>query len=103
MLNKIKDWSENGIKFFMAWDSSTDKPSATLFFSYVAFILSVISVIVLHFRPDLFVGSATTITLWVIATVLYMFRRLQKAKFDLDDRSFELEGEEENEDKNNVK
>jgi hypothetical protein len=42
------------------------------------------------------VVTATTITalVWVVATILYMIRKLNKAKIDLNDQSIELENEE---------
>jgi hypothetical protein len=99
MWEKIKQiwssWSTEGMKLPFVHDGATGKPSVTLLFTYIAFTLSVISVIVLHLKLDLVVATITTIIFWVLSVVFYLIRNLQKAKFDLDDKSIELEGEDE--------
>ena len=91
-LQRWKDWSLNGLHVPFIHDSSTNKPSITLAFPYITFILSIISIVSLHFNKDLFVATATTLMFWLVSTVLYMIRRITKAKIDLDDRAIELDG-----------
>ena len=100
MLETIKEklrliyekWSSKGIKLPFLYDPTTDKPSITLFFPYASFVVALTSVISLHFKPSLLIPTCVSISFWTIATVLYMIRKINKAKFDLDDKSIELEG-----------
>lgn len=93
----INRWCTTGIKFPFAHDATTGKPSITLFFPYVTGFISIVSVIALHFKLDLVIASLTCIVFWLIAMILYMLRRISKAKFDLDDKSFELDSDSEKE------
>lgn len=97
-MNTIKEaierWSTVGIRLPFLFDPVSNKPSITLLFTYVTFLLSIISIIVLHLKPDLVVATASTLIFWVLAVVFYLLRNLQKAKFDLDDKSIELESDE---------
>jgi len=95
ILAKWRDWSINGIYLPFIHDPSTKSPSITLMFPYVTFTLSIISIIALHFKLELFVATTTTLMFWLVSTILYMIRRITKAKIDLDDKSVELDGGEE--------
>ena len=79
-----------------AIDKVTKKPSVTLLFAYVAFILATLASGYLLYR-DVIAGTVSCLTLFFGTLVFYRLRRLDKVKFDLDDKSFELEssGEEE--------
>ncbi len=96
MSEKIKKFLEEsavrGMYLPLAYDAG--KPSITMFFSYLANTLAIISLALLHVKGEPFVATLTTTSYAIIQTVLYMLRRLSKAKIDLDDRSFDLEGEE---------
>lgn len=92
MGNLFKKWSQIGVMWPFVHDGSTKKPSITIAFAYVSYIMVVISVICLHFKPELLTATLTTISVWLAAVVFYMLRKLTKAKVDLDDRSFELDG-----------
>jgi len=85
-------WSTIGVKLPFAYDPTTDKPSITLFFPYASFVVALASVIALHFYPTLLPATTISIIFWVLATVLYMVRKINKAKFDLSDKSIEIEG-----------
>ena len=85
----------NGIHLPYAHDPVSGKPSITLLFPYITFVLSVISLVLLHIKPSLIVATTTTLIFWGISVVFYMLRKLSKAKFDLDDKSFELDSGEE--------
>jgi hypothetical protein len=99
MSEKVKQFfvkaSTEGLYLPVAHDAG--KPSVTLFFMYLSNLLAVVSLALLHVKGDAFTATTTTAIYAVVQTVLYMFRRLQKAKFDLDDKSVELEGEEDDE------
>jgi hypothetical protein len=98
MIQKIKELIKksctNGIYFPFAHDPVTKIPSVTLLFPYITFILAMSSVIALHFKQTLLIPSLVSILFWALSVIFYMIRTLQKAKIDLDDKSIELEGEE---------
>lgn len=97
IITKIKDWSENGIKFWYAYDGSTDKKSITLFFTYITFWVALLGSIAVYFKSDLLFASINSIAFWILAFVMYRIRSLDKFKVDLDDRSIELSGDEKDE------
>lgn len=94
-MNKIKEiwgkWNKEGIRLPFIHDPVVNRPSITIVFPYVLFWICCISLISLHFFPDLVIATWTGIGFWTISTILYMFRKLQKAKFDLDSKSIEIE------------
>ena len=102
MSNKISRWWTdlclNGAHLPYLHDPVTNKPSITLLFPYITFVIAFISVILLHIWPSLLVATITSIVLWCIATVFYMIRKLNKAKIDLQNQSIELDNGESNED-----
>lgn len=101
LLQLFKDWSESGIKLpIFLHDSKTGHSSITLTFPFVSFLALLASLFVLHKSPSLEMLGATSLTFftWLVATVLYLMRRIQKFKFDLDDKSVELDGGEVNDD-----
>lgn len=97
MLKRIKDLiiksNRIGLPVPLAHDSVSDKPSVTLLIFYTGLILSIISITLLHIEPDRYL-SATLVTLLFLSMgfVFYRLRNLDKIKFDLDDKSIELEG-----------
>lgn len=91
IINEIKHIFNKGIKLPMAYDFITKMPSVTLLFPYVAFIVLTYAEVLL-IQKDPMEGSLVALGVWFLATVLYMIRKISKAKFDLDDKSFELEG-----------
>jgi hypothetical protein len=88
----FKIWSESGIRFPFAYDATTQKPSVTLFFVYISFLQVSIATILLHTYESSLIASIMAAIVWTIAFVFYLLRRLTRAKFDLDDKSIELEG-----------
>ena len=96
MLKKLsalwEKWSTDGLRVPFIWDATTNKPSMTLMFPYIGFLLCIISLIALHFSASLFLATATTIGFWVLGVVFYLMRRIQKMRLDLDDKEIELEG-----------
>jgi len=95
MLSKIKEfvksWSERGLDlpFFRA--VVENKISITMWFAYISFIIMITSVIALHFKSNLLIPTLVTISVWVIATIFYLIRRIHKAKLDFTNKSLELE------------
>lgn len=96
MIDKLKAMMDSGIHFPYAYDPVEAKPSITLLFPYVTFILAVISLIALHFRPELLTATLTSIAFWGIAVVFYRLRKIDKLKFNLRDQSVEVGGDSEN-------
>lgn len=105
-MSKLKElltqWSTKGMKLPFVYDPESKAPSVTLSFAYITFFITVISVAVLHFRADPMVASGGALLFWVLATVFYRLRKLDKVKIDLDDQEIELDSEEE-QPKNNSK
>jgi hypothetical protein len=101
MLEKIKKFfefsSKEGLYLPMAHDAIRGKPSVTLLVFYVGLILSTISLIAFHFRPEtLLQPTLATLVFLSMGFVFYRMRSLDRIKFDLDDKSIELGGGEEN-------
>lgn len=84
-----------GMLLPIAHNPSTGLPSVTLTFAYVTFVLAVLSTIALHFKTDLWIATSSCLIFWTLAVVFYRMGKLDKVKLDLDDRSIELESEEE--------
>lgn len=98
MFENLKKWMEEntelGISFWFAYDPITKKPSITLFMAYIAFWVAVISLICLHFDVKLILATGMSILFASIMIVFYLIRSINKAKFDLTDKSFSVEGDE---------
>ena len=93
ILNLLEKSNKEGLPLPLAHDGATGKPSVTLFFVYLSNILAIASLITLHIAADKITASIMTCIYAITWVILYMFRALQKAKIDFDDKSIELEGE----------
>jgi len=104
MLDKLKTYIKDGLKegfsLPLAKDGVTGLPSATLGFAYVSFVLAIASVAYFMAKDASLAATSTAITLWVIAMVFYRMNKIDKFKVDLDDRSVELEGDDDESTKN---
>lgn len=102
MLKALKEFwvniSNNGIHAPFIHDPRTKKPSITLLFAYMTFVLALVSTILLHIWANLIVATGMSILFWVMAVVFYRIRNLDRVKMDLDDKSIELEGGSDNDD-----
>jgi hypothetical protein len=99
----LSKWNDPGVLIPMAHDSVVKKPSITLLLMFTANLLAVISLIILHIRSEPIVATSATCLYAVICSVLYIMRQLNKAKFNLKDKSFELDDDEKEPDaKNNL-
>ena len=91
-MKKLWDkWCNEGLRWPYLHDPITKKPSITLLFPYITFVIAMISLIFLHFFPSVIIATSASIIVWAMAVVFYMLRKLSKAKFSLEDRSFELD------------
>lgn len=96
MLDKIKQLFEfsarNGMFLPMAFDGANERPSATLFFTYFTYLLTVASIIYTFFDNNAFTPVVSSIILFVICLTIYRIRRLDSVELDLDDRSIKIKG-----------
>lgn len=97
----IKKANKDGIPLPMAkdWRDGKSLPSVSLLFVYISFIVMIVSAIALHVKTEYLSATVTLVLIWILAMVFYMIRRLKSFKADLDDKSINLEGEDENEEK----
>jgi len=83
----------------LPYDPVSKQPSVTIMFPYLTFFMAIISVILLHIYPNLFLPTITTISFWALSTIFYLLRKLTKANLDWNNKTLELENSnEENED-----
>lgn len=93
MSNLFEKWNKEGVNLPFARDAADNgKPSVTLLLMYFANLVAILSLIYLHIKADAFVATSTTCMYAITCTILYMFRKLSKAKFNLKDKDFELDG-----------
>lgn len=104
MLDKIKEvwnrWSDTGVRIPFVYDTTKKESSVTLMFAWVTFAAAFISLILLHVNTRFLTATLTTMGMWVTAVIFYRLRKLDKVKFDLQNKSLELDGEDEKEEGN---
>ena len=93
--DKIDQWSKTGIAWPFIIDPVHKHPNPALLFVCITFSLAIVSVIALHFKLDIIIATLTSLMFWVVAMIFYVIGPLKKAKFDLDDKSVELENDDE--------
>jgi hypothetical protein len=95
ILGKVKKFFEFtakvGLYVPMAYDANTDKPSVTLLAFHLSIILALASIVALHFFKGILEATTAAIAYSCICFVFYRLRNLDKVKFNLKDKSFELE------------
>lgn len=74
-----------------AHDPVTGKPSVTLLFLYITFVMASGSLLALHFKPSVLPATITSIIFWAMSMVFYRLRKLDKASFDLKNGKIEVE------------
>jgi hypothetical protein len=98
-LKKVKDLVNEGLdKGFrvpIVRSALSHKPSITLTFPYVTFVLSLISLTVYHYQAlttgkDLLIPVVLTLSHFAISMIFYLMRSINKAKIDFDDKELEL-------------
>lgn len=95
--DKLEQWSTKGLKLPFVHDPVTDKPSVTLMFPYIMFVILVISIILLHFYPSMIVASTFTGIIWATSVIFYLIRKIHKSKINLSEGSFSIESNKGNE------
>lgn len=100
-MQKLKDiwtsWTTTGIHWPYLYDPTTDKPSITLGLLYLTSLVMLGSLLALHVKSDLLTATLTSIMVWILAYVMYRLRKLDSFKIDLDDKSIELDGDDDEE------
>ena len=94
LLKFIKLANEEGLCLPMARDAVPGKPSVSLLFAYVSFCGAFMANSILTYK-DPSLGSVGFIVFFTLCMVFYLIRRLKKFSADLDDKSINLEGEDE--------
>lgn len=101
MLKKIakiwEKWSKEGMNLPYAHDPVQKQASVTLLSFYIMLLLAVLSLVALHLKVELLAATSMTLLAWAMSFVFYKLRRLDRAKIDLDDKSIELDGDDEEE------
>ena len=83
--------SETGIKFPFAYDALSKKPSVTLLFAYITFLMMVASLVLQHLKLVTLESTITMIIVWVLALTFYRLRELDKINVNLKTGSIGLE------------
>lgn len=101
MWKKFNDWlienRDYGISLPLAYDPVSQKASFTLLVAWVGFWISAIGNIILWFRADIVTAALINILFSGLMIVFYLIRSITKAKFDIENKSFELSNNEKEE------
>jgi hypothetical protein len=95
MQGVFKRMVERGLALPHAYDPAQKKPSFRLLTAYISFLLSVCSLIALHFYSEMVIASAMSMLFFGICMVFYMLKKLDSARIDLDDQEISLNVEKE--------
>jgi len=79
-------------EFPFAIDKVSKKPSVTLFFAYVSFLIALGVTIYLTVK-DVIAGSVAALMLFFGCLLMYRMRSIDKFKISIKDQSFEVEDE----------
>ncbi len=97
MWDKIKQFfiyaSEAGLRLPAAYDADKPGPSVSLLFAHISFYIALGTIIGLSIK-DTTAGTIAATMFAGLYFIFYMLRRLTKAKLDFDDKSIDLENDE---------
>lgn len=93
----IKKICSEGLKVPFLVDPATKEPSVTLLFTYISYLLSIVSIIVLHFIPSVQSASITSISLFVICLIFYRLRKLDDVSINLKSGEIKIDSEDKSE------
>lgn len=96
MIDLFKYSNEKGLPLPLAHDPVQQQASVTMFFAYLTNLLAIASLIYYNIAGDHFNAACLSCVYAIIHTILFMFKHLRTFKADLDDKSIELEGSDEN-------
>ncbi len=77
-------------RFPFVIDKVTGKPSVTLLFAYISFLVAVIAVGIM-ISKDTEIGTGAALMLFFGSIIMYRFRNLDKIKFSLKNQEIEIE------------
>lgn len=100
LIQLLKFGSEQGFRLPSAFDADKPGPSASLLFAHLANTVAIAAIINLIVK-DTLAGTIAAMIYSVLMIVFYLMRRLTKFKADLDDKSIEFDGGEDNVKKDN--
>ena len=98
LIDFFKYSSEQGLRIPSAFDNDKPGPSASLLFAHLANTVAIGGIITLIVK-DTLQGTVAAMMYSVLMIVFYLMRRLTKFKMDLDDKSLEIDGGEDNDKK----
>jgi cbb3-type cytochrome oxidase subunit 3 len=97
MLERIKEIFDFAAKFGLnlpaAYDNDKKGPSVSLLFAHISFYLAIVSISLLIYK-DRLAGTVAAMAMAGLYFVFYMLRKLNKAKVDIKNQSFDLENDE---------
>lgn len=95
MFNTIKaylrSWFKGGIALPLQYDPVSKAPSVTLTCVYATFIVAVRCFLMYQDNPTSAMPTLIAIGFWALSMVFYLIRKITRAKFDLDQKSFEID------------
>lgn len=98
MITKLKELfkfsAERGLNLPAAYDHQQKGPSSSLLFAHVSFFIASVSIMILMYK-DINLGTVAAMLFSGLYFIFYMLRKLNKAKIDFDDKSIDLENNEE--------
>jgi hypothetical protein len=101
LLDLLKKVSNEGLKVPYLIDPVTKEPSVTLLFTYISFLVCLLSIIVLHFIPAVQSASITSISLFVICLIFYRLRKLDDVSINLKSGEVEIKSDDGDDNKSN--
>lgn len=94
MLTKyIKLLSLRGLHLPFAYNPVTHRPSVTLLAFYILMLLTVTSLVYIHFFPDYYIATGMTLLAWIASYVFYKLRALDSFKINVKEGSLELDSD----------
>lgn len=79
------------LKLPLMFDPVSNKPSVTLMFPYLSFIVLLIGTCLL-LKQNVMQGTIAAGIIWFLSTCFYLLRKLNKINIDVDDKKLELDG-----------
>lgn len=99
----FRKWSKRGMYWPFLHDPVANKPSVTLMFFYLSFVLANMAVVasstLMVLKGDYLTATFMPTCLLILGFIFYRLRSLDKVKIDLNDQEIELSGSDEDEPK----
>ena len=92
-IEQLKESYNKGLALPLMRDPLNKRGSLSALFAYVSFWIACWSVIKCIKNEAQEVSTIIAISFWSLATVFHKFKRLDKFKIDLDDKSIELDSD----------